>query len=124
MTDAEYTLSITKEAELRIRRMIRWRFWIRKPAVMLVEKIPRGAPMQTEQEIYEYYHLRWSSKYLVLMITSVDKFSAETRETFFMNVGGLTVSPHHKMVISGKKDWVLDFVNNKFILKVEGEKMG
>jgi len=122
MTYPEYTLSITEKAERRIRRMLRWRVWIRNPIVMLVDKFPKAAHARTKQEIDEYYRSRWSSEYLSPIIASLDEFSVEMRKEHFMNVGNLTLSPNYKMLISGKKDWVLDFVDKKFVLKTREEE--
>jgi hypothetical protein len=126
MTDIKYTLSLTKAAERRIRRMLLWRFWIRKPVVMLSDILPPGTMVgrtkqEIQQEIYEYYHCgRWTTENLALRITSIDGYDAEDREIFLMNVGHITLAPHHIMRISGRKDWILDFVNNKFVLEEFG----
>jgi len=81
---------------------------------MLIEKIPSGELplLPTQQEMHEYY--LQTPKHLALVITSMEEFS--TPETDLMNVGNIKVRAHIKMMLSGKKDWTLDFVNNKFVL--------
>lgn len=109
---------MTKAAELRIRRMLFWRFWIRKPVVALYEKIPPGEAGKTHEEICEY--LSQTPKNLSVSIGPIDKYPVKTREKFLTSAGDFKVYPHFKMMISGKKDWVLDFINDQFVLEEKG----
>lgn len=121
MAENTYTLSMTKAAERRIRRMLFWRFWIRKPVVVLYEKIPPGEAGSTNQEMGEY--LSRTPKNLSVAISPIDKYPIESREKFLTSAGDLKVHPHFKMMISGKKDWVLYFFNGKFVLEDQGAKV-